>query len=488
MTAKGSLLHLPMAEGVSLLFLASIFFITSSSVTRAQGTFQIGIGTPGYERGSSMRQLTDGGFIIGGYTESHGLPEADMLMIRTDASGNLVWSSTFGGPEREVINDVVQATDGGFIALAEKYQLNKTQGEFLTLLKTDGSGNLQWKKIYDEGGHETEGFAMAATPDGNYIITGIVRNLNAASDALFTMKSGGQSLFLLKIDINGNKIWSRKFSQAMGIISSTGVAITVTKDGSYLVGGNITRNDEEDGIEKNIESVSDDESRNLLLIKVNPDGSLQWAKEYAGNRVTAGFSVIEKREGGFAVTGICTPSQTNNIDYFVMSLAADGSVKWSKYFGGNKFDAVTDILQTRDGGLIVSGMTNSFGAGAGDALVFKTDHAGNLIWAKTYGTLSGEYGTRMALAQDGIVLTGEASVGKESFEVLLMKLDFEGNGGCWGKDASLTTGDYRVIARDIEKASTVGIEPGIVPPNFKRSDAGSIVQKSREVSVKKLCN
>src|SRR6185503_1808426 len=104
-----------------------------------------------------------------------GLKESDMLMIRTDKDGNTLWTQTYGGPEREVINEVVQASDRGFIAVAEKYQPNKKEGEFLTLLKTDFSGNLVWKKIFDEGGNETEGFSMAATPDGNFIITGIVK-------------------------------------------------------------------------------------------------------------------------------------------------------------------------------------------------------------------------------------------------------------------------------------------------------------------------
>jgi len=65
------------------------------------------------------------------------------------------------------------------------------EGEYLTLIKTDASGNLNWKKIFDEGGNETEGVCyIAATPDGNYIIT---------------MRGEDQSLFLLKVDGSGKK-------------------------------------------------------------------------------------------------------------------------------------------------------------------------------------------------------------------------------------------------------------------------------------------
>lgn len=475
--------YLPLRKAISGITKGSFLLILIASGVAAFA--QQSIGTRGFEAGSAIKLLPDGGFIIGGYTESYGLAEADMMLIRTDASGNVVWSQTYGGPEREVINDVVQTTDLGFMAIGEKYQPDKKQGEFLTLIKTDASGNLLWKKMFDEGGNETEGFSMTAAPDGNYLVAGIVRSLNITSGAFYSMRPQDQSLFLLKVDGNGNKVWSKRLSTP-GSLTSTGVSVIAARDGSYVIAGNVTKKGE-GTIEKSADSVSPDEVRNLLLVKVKPDGALAWAKEYEAKRIAAGMSVIEKMEGGFAVTGICTPDNTNNIDYFVMSLSDDGTVQWSRTFGGSKFDSANDIKQVPDGGLIVSGHTTSF-SDVGDLLVIKTDKNGALQWSKLYGGENGEFGGSMTLTSAGIVMTGEGSVGAESFDVLFLKMDWNGKSGCWGKDIALAESDFRLVARDIQKPAMAGVKPvSALPPDFRKADVNNIAGQKRETRVMDIC-
>lgn len=458
----------------------------------AQVTFQKAIGAEGYEKGSALKPLSEGGFIIAGEADRGAdAPENDMLMMRTDASGNVIWTKAYGGPEREVINDVVQTPEGGFMAVGEKYQPNKNEGEFLTLLKTDAAGNLLWKKIFDEGGNETEGFSMAASPDGSYIITGIVKSINIVSDAFFTMRGEDQSLFLLKVDGSGNKIWSRRLNPSSpDDIATTGVSVMVARDGSCMVAGNVTKKGRTDNkIEKPIENVSRDEARNMLLAKVNPDGTLAWAREYAASRITAGFSVIEKREGGFMVAGVATIDDTDNLDIFLMSTTPDGAMQWAKTFGGADFESVSDVLQAPDGGFIVSGITLSYGRGYNDALLLKTDSRGNLLWAKALGGTGIESGTRLALSDDGIIICGEvSSLPSESFDVMLLKADASGNSGCFSMDISIASRDFQPVSKKMERSQTVPVEKGIVPPNFKRADVSNISGQTRQVRVKNLCD
>ncbi|HXH19587.1 MAG TPA: hypothetical protein VNJ07_10945, partial [Chitinophagales bacterium] len=457
------------------LLMVIAWFIFWAADSAAQVSFQKSFGAEGYEKGSALKQLHDGGFIIAGESDkSFGSQESDMLLIRTDAGGNVMWGATYGGPEREVINDVVQTLDRGFLFVAEKYQPNKTEGEFLTLGKTDESGNLLWKKIFDEGGNETEGFAMAATPDGAYIITGIVKNMNVVSSAFFTMTGEDQSVYLLKADGNGNKLWSRKLNASSSHnISTTGASVTVASDGSYIIAGNVTKKGRTDKkIEKPVENVNADDARNLLLVKVKPDGSLAWAKEYRAGRITAGFSVIEKREGGFAVAGIATQAgdKGENVDIFLISMAADGSILWAKTFGGEKFESVAEVKQAADGGFVISGTTTSISDGINDALLFKTDNNGNLLWSKAYGGSGFEYATQIVLTPDGIVMTGESSsLPSESFDALLLKTDLNGNSRCKGADIPLSSANFQLSASDMEKAETSGVEQGITPPNFKKA-------------------
>lgn len=463
--------------------LASMLFFCCITVV-AQGTFQKAFGVDGFEKGSALRQLPDGGFIIGGETQSYELQETDMLLTRTDASGNVQWTKTFGGPEREVINDVVQMPDRGFLFLAERYQPDKKEGEFLTLGRTDANGMLFWKKIHDEGGNETEGFSMSETPDGKYIITGITRNLNIISTAFYNVSDRNPKLYLLKVDENGNKVWSRCLQVGDAEISTTGNSVIVAKDGSYIVTGNITKKN--GNAAKTADAAGDDEARNLLLIKVKPDGSLAWAYEYGANRVTAGFSVVEKKEGGFMVAGIATPDNTNNVDYCMMSIAEDGALQWSKTYGGAKFDAVSGLVQTSDGGFIVSGSTSSYGGGASDVLLFKTDAKGNVLWSKTYGGQNGEYAAQIVKTSSGFALTGQVSMGKESYDVLLLQIDMNGNSGCLGANENIAGKNFIVSAKKIANASTSGIDPAN-NPSYKKPDAGNIRQQGREVRVKNIC-
>lgn len=470
-----------------LLFIAGLEFY--ASILCAQPVFQRAIGAEGYEKGSVIRQLSDGGFIIGGETDrSFGLQESDMLMVRTDQIGNVVWTQTYGGAEREVVNDVLQAADLGFVALAEKYQPNKKEGEFMTVLKTDVSGNLQWKKMFDEDGNETEGFSMAATPDGNYIIAGIIKKMNVASGAFFSVGGETQRLFLLKIDGNGNKVWSRKLS--VSGYATTGVSVIVARDGSYVVTGNIARRaSDQSEMAGRIENVSENEERNMLLAKIRPDGSLAWAKEYAANRITAGFSLVEKSEGGFMVVGIATIGSTSNIDIFAMSLSNEGNIQWAKTIGTPAFETVSDVLQTSDGGFVISGTTESEGPAYDDALLIKLSHRGILLWAKTIGGKSLEYGSKMALSEDGIFLTGEvSSPPSESFDVMLLKMDLEGNSGCFSRNIQLSPVDFQIVMKAVEGAATTEVEKGNTPPDFRKTDINNINGQSRLVRMKNLCN
>jgi hypothetical protein len=466
--------------------LAILFALLSISAF-SQSPFHKSLGMESFEKGSAVKLLPDGNLILAGETENPAAEERDMLLMQTDSNGNLVWAKTYGGPERETVNDVVQMPDKGFLLLAEKYQPNKKEGENLTLLKTDKEGQMIWKKIFDEGGNETEGFSMQPTPDHGYIITGMVKNMSMVSSAFFSMSAEDQGLYLLKIDANGNKLWSRRFNYGEGNVSSTGTSVIVASDGSYMVAGNIAKKGRTDKkIDRPAQQVDMQDVRSMLLCKVKPNGTLLWAKEYAANSITMGYAISEKKGGGFIVAGNTNTGATN-IDIYLMSLDADGNVQWSKTFGGARFESVADVLPTPDGGFVVSGMTYSMGSGVSDVLTLKTDKDGNLLWAKTYGGTNEDYPAKLLATRNGIVTVGAtASYASESFDVLLMRSDWNGNCGSFGKDAKLSTGNLNVVAHKIEKPEMGKVEQGIFPPNMTKPNAQNIVEHQREVRVKNL--
>jgi hypothetical protein len=467
-----------------------IFFaaLNISININAQPTFQKIIGSEGFEKGSTVILLEDGSIIITGETESYGLTERDMLLVKTDSLGNILWSKSYGGSEREVANDIVQTFDKGLLMIAEKYQPNKAEGEFLTALKTDATGKLIWKKIYDEGGNETEGFSLQRTNDNNYIIAGMTKSMNVVSNTFFTMRAEDQSVYLLKIDENGNKIWSRKFSYGDDNISSTATSVIVASDGSYLVAGNIAKEGKTDKkIEKPAQQISMQDVRSMLLAKVKPNGNLQWAMEYESNQIMMGFTVIEKKEGGYVVMGNTTTSK-DNMDIFILSLQADGTIQWAKTYGGLKFESAADIIQLSDGGFVATSITESYGNGNSDILLFKIDPKGNILWSKTIGGKNEDFPSKIALADNGIILAGTtASYNSQSFDVVLVKIDWDGNSNCSTTGITLGSKNFTPAFKKLSKSSMIKVEQGVLPPNIKKTTTENIKEFNREIKVKSIC-
>ena len=83
--------------------------------------------------------------------------------------------------------------------------------------------------------------------------------------------------------------------------------------------------------------------------------------------------------------------------------------EWSKTFGGSKGDQGYSVQQTADGGFIIAGQTESFGAGESGVYLIKTDTSGNEIWSKTFGGGSaGGYSVQQT-ANGGFIIVGHTN-------------------------------------------------------------------------------
>jgi hypothetical protein len=124
----------------------------------------------------------------------------------------------------------------------------------------------------------------------------------------------------------------------------------------------------------------------IICITANVShGSQYWAKTYGGIHWDIANSIQQISDSGYIVAGATDSYGSGNADALVLKLDSNGNVIWQKTYGGSGYDVANFIQQTTDDGYIVTGITESFGAGGKDALILKLDNSGNVIWQKTYG-------------------------------------------------------------------------------------------------------
>jgi len=138
-------------------------------------------GGTNYDIAHSLVEVSDGGYAIAGGTESFGAGKADFWLIKTDANGNMEWNQTYGGPEpygepeHERARSLVETSDGGYALAGITTAGNSTVHPFDTddiwVIKTDGSGKLEWNQTY--GGTGDQGaYSLVESSDGGYVLAG----------------------------------------------------------------------------------------------------------------------------------------------------------------------------------------------------------------------------------------------------------------------------------------------------------------------------
>jgi len=294
-----------------------------------------------FDAGYSVQQTTDGGYIVAGVT--HSASGNDVWLIKTDASGNKLWDKTFGGSDYGQSHSVQQTTDGGYIVAGSIVSYGGGYCD-VWLIKTGAFGNKLWDKTFGGSDYGDCGYSVQQTTDDGYIVAGETCSYG----------DGSPDVWLIKTDAFGNKLWDRTFDRTG---HDQSYSVQQTTDGGYIVAGS-TLPYGPGGYE-------------VWLIKTDASGNKLWDRTFDRSDGGRGYSVQQTTDGGYIVAGETLSYGAGGYDVWLIKTDASGNKLWDKTFGGSYWDYGSSVQQTSDGGYIITGYTDSYGAGDGDVWLIK---------------------------------------------------------------------------------------------------------------------
>ena len=293
-----------------------------------------------------------------------------------------------------------------------------------------------WYKTFGGTAYDI-GRSIIQSADGGFAIVGSTKSYGA----------GDNDVWLVKTDNNGNKLWDKTFG---GTGYDNGYSIIQTADGGFVLLGTT--------------APSGTNNAAVWLIKTDINGNKLWDKTFGGVVYDQGYSLIQSADGGFAIAGYTTSYGVGG-DVWLIKTDSNGNKLWDKTFGGAAMDKGNSIIQLKDGGFVITGSTESYGAGKSDVWLIKTDSNGNKLWDKTFGDTGFDFGNSVIQSSDGGFVIAGLTV---SADLWLIKTDSNGN-KLWDKTFG---GAYADEAYSILQSGDGGfvITGETNPPTFRGYD------------------
>ena len=316
---------------------------------------------------------------------------------RRSANG-LQWSVAYGGPAKDWAYAMTVTHDGGLCTAGR----TASQGaglEDVWIVRLDGDGRRLWDKTF--GGPAIDrGRAIVEMPDHGLVIAGATESKGA----------GEFDVWVIKVDANGERLWDRRFG---GPATDWASAVVATRDGGLAVG-----------------AYTQDESGgpyDFWVIKLDTNGELLWQRRYGGDATDWSNAITETLDQGLVIVGHTESSGAGGADFWVLKVDAEGEPIWDRTFGTAKSDYASTVTATRDGGVIVGGMTQ---ADSGfDIRVIKLDAAGRVEWDRNFGGAGNDWVRAIVETRDGDFALGgyTDSQGAGLNDVWLLKLTADGS-------------------------------------------------------------
>jgi hypothetical protein len=359
------------------------------------------------DTGSLTIEKSDGsGYILAVDTftfDAGGTAMGDIWILDLSLSGDIVWQRTYGGSDCDLLYGGIEETgDGGYVVVAFTGSFG-TGNNDSWILKLTSSGDIEWQRTYGGSDSHNYPYSFQITSDGGYIVAG----------GAYSFSAEDYDAWVLKLTSSGDIEWKNTYGGGSG---DRALSIQQTEDGGYIVAG-WTHSFGAGGSD-------------LWILKLTSSGDIEWQRTYGGSTSDNAYSVQQTSDGGYIVAGETESFGAGNDDIWVLKLSSTGTIDWQRTYGGSGDDWGEYIRETSDGGYIVAGATESFGAGLADLWVLKLTSSGDIEWQRTYGGTEGEYGVSIQETSVGgyIVAGSTKSFGafRTEYDLWMLKLSQDG--------------------------------------------------------------
>ncbi len=360
---------------------------------------------------------------------------SDILLVKYNASGNVLWTRYAGGTEVDIASSVKVDPSGNVyvtgyfssetitfdtINLNNASSLETTSDIFVC--KYDSSGNLIWARC--AGGLKNDlAQDISVDASGNIYISGYFRSSTIIFGTDTLINKGNSDVFLVKYDNNGNIIWVRG---AGGTDEDVANSVSLDSSGNLLVAGGF----DSPTVIFGTDTLTNAGSTDIYLVKYDSYGNIIWAKRAGGTSTDYAKSVATDSLGNIFMTGsfesqkiifgLDTLTHAGSGDVYLVKYDDSGSVIWARSSEGTGDDRVNSVFSDASGNVFITGgnwgSSVTFGSftlvyyGNWDIFLVKYDNSGNVLWAKSAGGATGENSFSVAVNADGnIYLTGTFS-------------------------------------------------------------------------------
>lgn len=370
----------------------------------------------------SVKKTVDDGYVIVGHTQSNDFDittktdeSYDYWIVKFDSNHEVLWNKTFGGSDDDRARDVVELADGSFLVTgfsrSSDGNITNNNGNYdFWAIKISSTGDLIWEKSFGFSGSD-QSYVIQKTIDGGFLLGGSldVTASGGQGNSKTSKKHAGGDYWLIKIDANGTKLWSRYYG---GLFSDTLLDIAETDSGNLILSGFSDSSDTD--IANNLGTYD------YWIVSTNSTGDILWKKNFGGSQIDEAFSVAKTLDNHFLIVGNSRSSDKNvsvnngSSDIWLIKIDESGSLIWERNYGGSSFEDAKKIISTQNGFYIVgSSRSADFDLqknnGNKDVWILKVDKDGNLQQQISFGGSNLEEANSITELNNGtLIVVGES--------------------------------------------------------------------------------